>query len=310
MEVGTKKFSCKLEWNNKKMDNISLLIFPVLLYFIYLVAKKRIVMIKSITAFAFLYLIPTIVFADETQLNIFENGSVADANEVNANFQMLEERLQEIEQSGSCSAQQDGSSVIITCPDGTSGVLASEGTILVYPVGVIGQVPVSQLPTGSFVVIDANDEVIAQLNTFGPDASGTLNGPIFRVSLLPSISDSYLININNDQSVLLTSPTNQPVFYPTADCSGIPYSKGHTVGWLRDLGSEGFYTLTSASPLYTFQAKSKRLTGSFEVSTFTYYPSEPCESINIAVNAGPLSVFEPATKVIQAAYPLRVEQLP
>ena len=60
------------------------------------------------------------------ELHTFSNGEVADAEKINQNFQYV---LENATGSGGCSAEQDGSSVVITCADGTSGVLASAGTV-------------------------------------------------------------------------------------------------------------------------------------------------------------------------------------
>ena len=79
------------------------------------------------------------------ELHTFSNGEVADAEKINENFQYV---LENATGSGGCSAEQDGSSVVITCADGTSGVLASEGTVVVYPEGGIVGVPVQSWPTG------------------------------------------------------------------------------------------------------------------------------------------------------------------
>ena len=64
-------------------------------------------------------------FTSAQELHTFSNGEVADAEKINENFQYV---LENATGSGGCSAEQDGSSVVITCADGTSGVLASEGT--------------------------------------------------------------------------------------------------------------------------------------------------------------------------------------
>jgi len=45
---------------------------------------------KKIHAFLFLFLLSPLSFADSLELNIFSNGQVADADEVNENFQLLE----------------------------------------------------------------------------------------------------------------------------------------------------------------------------------------------------------------------------
>ena len=70
------------------------------------------------------FLIAPLVSAQE--LHTFSNGEVADAEKINQNFQYV---LENATGSGGCSAEQDGSSVVITCADGTSGVLASAGTV-------------------------------------------------------------------------------------------------------------------------------------------------------------------------------------
>jgi hypothetical protein len=101
-------------------------------------------------------LIAPIVLAQE--LHTFSNGEVADADKINENFQYL---LENATGSSGCSAQQDGSSVLITCADGTSGVLASQGTVVTYPVGSSDVLDISTLPTGAIVVADANDVVLA-----------------------------------------------------------------------------------------------------------------------------------------------------
>ena len=48
--------------------------------------------------------------------------------------------------SAQCSATQDGNSVVISCDDGSSAVLAGAGTVVTYPEGgVIGGIPHSDL---------------------------------------------------------------------------------------------------------------------------------------------------------------------
>lgn len=65
------------------------------------------------------------VFGQE--LHTFSNGEVADAEKINENFEALKS---EISGSGGCSAEQDGSSVVITCADGTSAVVQNTTTIV------------------------------------------------------------------------------------------------------------------------------------------------------------------------------------
>jgi len=60
----------------------------------------------------------SLVFAQE--LHTFSNGEVADAEKINENFEALKS---EISGSSGCSAEQDGTNVIISCSDGTTAVL-------------------------------------------------------------------------------------------------------------------------------------------------------------------------------------------
>jgi hypothetical protein len=106
---------------------------------------------------------PSLVSAQE--LHTFSNGEVADAEKINENFEALKS---EISGSGGCSAEQDGSSVVITCADGTSGVLASEGTVVVYPEGgIVGETPVQSWPTGTIVFEDNNGVLLAEASQIG-----------------------------------------------------------------------------------------------------------------------------------------------
>ena len=117
-----------------------------------------------------LLIFPSLSSAQE--LHTFSNGEVADAEKINENFEVLKS---EISGSGGCSAEQDGSSVIISCADGTSGVLAGAGTVVVYPEGgIVGDIPVQSWPTGTIVFEDDNGVVLAEASQIG--SSGIRSG--------------------------------------------------------------------------------------------------------------------------------------
>ena len=61
--------------------------------------------------------------ANAQELHTFTNGDLADAGKVNENFSALQ---QEISALGSCSAEQDGGNVVITCANATSAVLTQD----------------------------------------------------------------------------------------------------------------------------------------------------------------------------------------
>lgn len=102
---------------------------------------------------------PALTSAQE--LHMFSNGEVADAGKINENFEVLKSQITD---SVNCSAEQDGSSVVITCADGTSGVLAGEGTVVIYPDnGDVEQAEPVVYNTGDIVIMDAADVVLGKV---------------------------------------------------------------------------------------------------------------------------------------------------
>jgi hypothetical protein len=99
------------------------------------------------------------------QLNTFEAGQPIRASEMNHNFEVVQEQIEEISSSitdAGCSATQQDNSVLIECSDGTSGVIAGAGTVVVYPEGQIGEVPLAEYNSGEIVVVDGNGIALAQ----------------------------------------------------------------------------------------------------------------------------------------------------
>ena len=108
-------------------------------------------------SFIALLLLPLSAVAQSQVPNVFEDGAPALAAEVNENFQYVLENA-----SGGCSATQQDNSVLIECADGTSGVIAGAGTVVVYPEGELAPGDPIIYPTGDIVAMDANDVVLAK----------------------------------------------------------------------------------------------------------------------------------------------------
>ena len=71
---------------------------------------------------------------------------------MNENFQYVLENA-----SGGCSATQQDNSVLIECADGTSGVIAGAGAVLLIPEGVVEETPdYSAVNVGEFYWADGN----------------------------------------------------------------------------------------------------------------------------------------------------------
>ena len=93
--------------NVPMMDGIANIIFFGSLLALGVVTLNRWGLIKTLPILAVLSFIPSLVDADEIQLNAFQNGEVADADEVNENFIALKEALEELNEkvkSISCNA--------------------------------------------------------------------------------------------------------------------------------------------------------------------------------------------------------------
>ena len=82
--------------NIPMMGGFGQLIFFGLLLVIGAFVTKRWGLIKTLPAIAVLSLMPLMVDADEIQLNTFQNGQVADADEVNENFNNLKSAVDSI----------------------------------------------------------------------------------------------------------------------------------------------------------------------------------------------------------------------
>ena len=78
------------------MGDVGQFIFSGLLLVIGVFVTKRWGLIKTLPAIAMLSLMPLMVDADEIELNTFQNGQVADADEVNENFTNLKSAVDSI----------------------------------------------------------------------------------------------------------------------------------------------------------------------------------------------------------------------
>lgn len=103
----------------------------------------------------------------QAQLKTFKPGDVIKSSEINENFEYLEEQIGSAGNAASaqCSATQEGNNVVISCTDGSSGLLAGSGTVVVFSEGVIGESTTASVPAGAVVYVDAADVIVAEANT-------------------------------------------------------------------------------------------------------------------------------------------------
>ena len=250
---------------------------------------------KKLSVFIFLF---GIVSASAQELHTFSNGEVADAEKINQNFEALKSK---ISGSGGCSAEQDGSSVVITCSDGTSGVLAGAGTVVIYPEGVIENLDPFSYNTGDIVIVDANDEILG-LSKSG--ARWQINGYFLDLGEFPR---AVIYNDSQSGEVRLTAFDDglpPQIWYLTPDCSGPVWLN---VDFAKDLS--GYYIAEASTTVENLLFESRKYSDRFRYTNEIVGASD-CETLQFTGTARRGSEYTPAAQVVNASYPARLKQLP
>ena len=238
---------------------------------------------------------PTISSAQE--LHTFSNGEVADADKINENFNYVLERA-----SGGCSAKQEGSNVVITCPDGTSGVLAGTGSVYALPSSTEGSIPTIELPSGDVVVQDNDGVVLAKY--YG----GATDGQSYRV-FLDSRDAVCLVNMEETSSVSLhTCPNRYFAYFLSDDCSGDPLMSYHDRRTI--LSINGAYIAYPLDVEYTVTLSLSRKPSAWVSHSLNIYGEGGCETIESVIPAAPAITYIPASEILEAAYPVSLYQFP
>jgi len=231
----------------------------------------------------------------QTQVpNVFEDGTPASAAEVNENFQYVLENA-----SGGCSVEQVDNTAEITCADGTTAVVPGYGTVVVYPEGLVGEAPPTEYDTGQIVAYDANDVVLGEVRL------ATSNGPLLYLDRDPDDVNDYrdgMLWLNDDaQTIVLTGTRNTGVWFLDDACQGSPFSQYKTQ--LIRYGNSYFVADFD-------QVGEQLLFKSYRRPAFQEYEAQDCISGDY-VNTGYLTrPYTPAPEILNAAYPVRLEQLP
>lgn len=257
-----------------------------------------------------LMIFPNSVSAQE--LHSFSNGEVADAEKINENFQYV---LENATSTGGCSAEQDGSSVVITCADGTSGVLASAGTVVLIPEGAVTITAPDTYNSGQIVVMDSADSIVAPAL---PSEIGATN--FFHIELATSADTlkAYLRASVEDNSVSLvpynagTVVSASRLLFKSDDCSGQPfiYASAQQDRWALAKTSEGnFYVKKPDAESEELLFGSRIVSEHVDYNSY-YVLASDCEAGDFIRTAFIASAFEVPTSISSAVFPIRLEQLP
>lgn len=256
------------------------------------------------------FLLISSTLASAQELHTFSNGEVADAEKINENFEALKS---EISGSGGCSAEQDGSSVVITCADGTSGVLAGAGTVVLIPEGEVGETPdYSAINVGDFYWVDGNGVLLGERAN---GSSSTYTQGVFS-DYCPrdacNKSDYFRIDLvmDHEAEVVFIDPYNFQVYYTELGCEGPALTQdsarnvfmlgGNYVVWSED-------TLPSDTLVY-----SSKTTRYFRNQSSEWIEESDCLNIESGsvFNGKFVIPYTPASEILNATYPLRLEQRP
>ena len=243
---------------------------------------------------------PSLVSAQE--LHTFSNGEVADAEKINENFEALKS---EISGSGGCSAEQDGSSVVITCADGTSGVLASAGTVAILE-GSAGEPPdVSTIPSGSFYLVDGNGDAIAY---FGGNTLGLGAGFNIGIAGESRLKEAAIAYFEDQERIEVTGRIkNYKIWYSSEDCTGPEFYDFANSEILVHI-AEGQFAVPSTHAVSTAW-RSSRNPGSFYAGVYTP-PSQDCNEEDVIGTKHPLADYVVPDQLLNPVFPLSVEQRP
>ena len=249
---------------------------------------------------AALLLLPVLVSAQE--LHTFRNGEVADADKRNESLQYILNNA-----SGGCSATQQDNSVLIECADGTTAVVPGYGTVFIVPSGSIsGSVPdISSIPVSQIYVVDANDVAIGAL--YRVDIPETR----YEVRVDWSTEDSaasghfYFYIDNRDEAIHFF---RSEFFYASEDCTGQPVvSPGDSHNLIYSPDDKQFYVVASDYADNFLAKSSKPLPTSLAAQADYVGACNPTEQI-LRIRL-PIP-YTPAPEILNAAYPVRLEQLP
>ena len=214
----------------------------------------------------------------------------------------------------SCSAFQNGSSVLVSCTDGTSAVLASSGTVVVAPEVITEPYDVNTINTGDIVVVDDSDALLGVVSA----SFGSNFGNI--VEIAPNIDGKDLASLSNTVSgeIFIGAyfvGNYSTLFFTEADCRGAALVLN---GYQDVVMFTGDYRDPSRQ---YFLSGSVRLDGTvLSKSTYSaqrYFggsvisEASPCTNQDNALSAPWLAEkFSLADELLNAVYPLALEQLP
>jgi len=255
-----------------------------------------------------LSLLPLSALAQTQVPNVFEDGKPAKAAEVNENFEYVLENA-----SGGCSVEQVDNTAEITCADGTTAVVPGYGTVVVVPEGEVGIADSDTYNDGDIVVRDSNGVVLAKALEAKFEGVFLIELPVQgdpREAVLfnnPETQAVELISWNG--ATLLNAST---ALFLTEDCSGTawiaPSRQDIELGFVA-AGMSLYYVVVSGAEKESLLFSS-RIRGAHYSYVGEFREANSCEIGDYIYDAFLAVTYTPAAEILNAAYPVRLEQLP
>ena len=203
---------------------------------------------------------------------------------------------------------------MIECADGTSGVIAGAGTVVIMPEVSATEIPdITSIPSGEFVWRDANGVLLAYWD------SGVTGSPVsylkYRARLDTPVVRFTLVNHHADQAVYLSS-RGAGAFYAESDCSGTGFTRSSATELIIFGPEEGLFIaanrVDSAIASVDLPARGRRDGAGTESSAWPAPEAGECVAIAPSPQRGmvPIVGIEFPDEILNAAYPIEVDQLP
>jgi hypothetical protein len=183
-------------------------------------------------------------------------------------------------------------------------VLASAGTVVIWPEGGVSGAPPITYPTGEFVVVDAADVVLGRSGASDPVSTEWL----LEIDVLGGPKTFGVRNNHATQQVEFLGVGYYTIFYLSTDCSGPVFGPNNSFSMLIDgqfyvPGDSGDKILS-----HSYREQTKTVDPS---SGLTYWDFGQCIiGEHARTNVSLLYEFTPPSEWTNAAYPARHTQLP
>jgi len=270
-------------------------------------------------------------WAQVTLPHDLQPNTKASASKVMENFRALETAIEGI---GGCTATQQDNSVLIECADGSSGVLAGAGTVVLVPEGsATGETPTEEVTSGSITLVDGNGDYLAPYGGMEADGQSVIRaGSYFEVpseKYDPENPDPmgefrrlsvYFLNRADTQQVYVVPSSiseNQPArfVYTEPDCAGSPHLSGYN--GLSDYfyhWDGSYFTGPLAGYLgdvvYDVVVRSYRLVDQWDESTYTWSESACSNELGVTYIFTYKVIVELPAEWSGIVYPVDIHQQP